>query len=213
MLLGMRPLRTWLLLGLALSLAALGAVLVNRVLAQPDAALSSPPAGPVAGGVPHVLAEVVMRGSGVSSRTDPIELTAAELNGFLARHIEARRLPFRPVMVEARDGRLELAGRTSLGQLAGSGTWTGRMIARLPPSVRALDLWVSAEGRLEVKPGEAEFSVDRTALGRQPVPAGWLWGLLQIDPREQLSWRLPRIVERIEVKPGRLVVHTRRPPR
>jgi len=203
---------TWLLLGFAIAPAALGAVLVSRILGQPAAALALPPAGPVSGGVPHVVAEIVMRGSGVSSRTEPIEMTAGELNGFLARHVETRRLSFRPVMVEARDGRLEVAGRTSLGQLAGGG-WAGWMIARLPPSVRGLDLWVSAEGRLDVKPGEAEFAVDRTALGRQPVPAGWLWALLQIDPREQLTWPLPRIVERIEVKPGRLVVHTRRPPR
>lgn len=208
----MRSPWTWILLSLATALAVVGAVVVNRVLGQPNPALASPPAGPASGGVPHVVAEVVMRGSGVSSRTEPIELTAGELNGFLARHIEARRLPFRPVVVEAREGRLEVAGRTSLGQLAGGG-WAGWTIARLPPSVRGLDLWVSAEGRLDVRPGEAEFAVDRTALGRQPVPAGWLWALLQIDPREQLTWRLPRIVERIEVKPGRLVVHTRRPPR
>lgn len=201
-------------LGLAGLLALGGAVLAGRVLAQPAGAASLP-APPTNGrrGVPHAVAELIMRGAGMSSRSDPVEVTAAELNGFLARHIEARRLPFRSLLVRAGEGRLEVSGRTSLSQLAEGGGWAAWIIARLPQSVRRLDVWVSAEGRIEIRPGEAEFVVERAALGRQPVPSDWLWRLLGIEPREQLTWRLPRIVERIEAKPDRLVIYTRRPAR
>jgi hypothetical protein len=138
-----------------------------------------------------------------------VEVTASELNGFLARHIEARRLPFRSLRVRAGEGRLEVSGRTSLGQLADGDGWAAWMIARLPRSVRRLDVWVLADGRIEIRPGEAEFVVERATLGRQAVPSEWLWRLLAIDRRD-LTWRLPKIVERVEAKPDRLVIYTRR---
>jgi hypothetical protein len=67
------------------------------------------------------------------------------------------------------------------------------------------------EGRLAVRPGEAELLVDRATIGRQPVPVQWMWRVLDVNPREQLTWRLHRVVEQIEVKPGHLLIHTRRP--
>jgi hypothetical protein len=208
--------RTWgvlILVGLAGLLGVGGAVLASRVLAQPPGAagLRVPPTGGTRG-VPHAVAEIIMRGAGMSSRSDPVEVTASELNGFLARHVEARRLPFRSLLVRAGEGRLEVSGRTSLSQLAEGGGWAAWIIARLPQSVRRLDVWVLADGRIEIRPGEAEFVVERAALGRQPVPSDWLWRLLGVD-RRNLTWRLPRIVERIEAKPDRLVIYTRRSPR
>jgi hypothetical protein len=198
------------LLGLACLLAAGGAVVAGRILGQPTGAveLTGPPTAGMRG-VPHAVAEILMRGAGMSSRGDPVEVTASELNGFLARHIEARRLPFRALRVQAGEGRLEVSGRTSLGQLAEGGGWVPWMVARLPQAVRRLDVWVLADGRVEIRPGEAEFVADRAALGRQAVPAGWLWRLLGIERRD-LTWRLPKIVERVEAKPGRLVIYTRR---
>jgi hypothetical protein len=198
------------LLGLAGLLGAGGAILAGRVLAQPAGAAGL--AVPRTAGmraVPHAVAEIIMRGAGMSSRSDPVEVTASELNGFLARHIEARRLPFRSLLVRAGEGRVEVSGRTSLSQFAEGEGWVAWIIGRLPQAVRRLDVWVRADGRIEIRPGEAEFVVERAALGRQPVPSGWLWRLLGIERRE-LTWRLPRIVERVEAKPDRLVIYTRR---
>jgi hypothetical protein len=79
----------------------------------------------------------------------------------------------------------------------------------LPSTVLEVDLWLSAEGRLEVREGEGEFAVERAAVGRQGVPPDLLWHLLGIAPRDVLIWRMPRIVQRIEVQPGQLRIHTR----
>jgi hypothetical protein len=184
-----------------------GGLLAGRLLAQPDAGLVSPAPGSGAR-VQHALGELVMRATGVSSRTEPLVLTSGELNEFLARHVEGRRLSFRPLLVQAGEDELQLAGRTSLGQLAGR-SWIQPVLSWLPVAVRDLDLWVSVQGRLALRQGELEFAVQRATLGRQAVPPSWLWQALDFDPREQLRWRLPRVVERIEVRPGQLIIHTR----
>ncbi len=190
--------------------AVVGGLLGVRLLGVPEAASQAMAAGRAGPRLAQVLAELAMRGAGASSRTEPLEVGTAELNAFLARHVEARHLPLRPVLLHAGDGSLAVAGRTPLGSLGGAGGWTGRLIGWLPEHLRAVELWISAEGRVEVRPGEAQLVVTRAAVGDQPVPVGWLWRALAVDPRELLVWRLPRVVSAIEVRPGRLLIHTTR---
>src|SRR5262245_14825421 len=184
-----------------------GGLLAIRLLAQPEAGLLAP-ARQSGSRVQQILGELVMRATGVSARSDPLTLTSDDLNGFLARHVEARRLPYRPVLVQAGEGELQLTGRTSLGQFTGR-SWVRTVLEWLPAGARDLDVWVSVQGPLVLRQGELEFVVQRTTVGRQTVPSAWLWRALDFDPREQLRWRLPRVVERIEVKPGQLVIYTR----
>jgi hypothetical protein len=132
-----------------------------------------------------------------------------EVNALLARHVQARGLPLTGLALQAGAGTVELVGRTSLRQVGPRST-LGWLPPLLPDALLDLDLWVFIRGRLSARPGGAELVVERAALGRQPVPAGWLWGFLGVDPREHLAWRLPRTIERIEARPGRLVIHTRR---
>jgi hypothetical protein len=186
--------------------AGAGGLLGVRLLAQPDAALVSPVPG--SGRVQQALAELVMRATGVSSRSEPLVLSSGELTEFLARHVDGRRLSLRPLVVQAGEDELRLTGRTSLGQLT-SRSWIRPIVAGLPAAVRDLDLWVSVRGRLALRNGEIDFTVQGAAVGRQPVPPTWLWQTLDLDPREQLRWRLPRVVERIEVRPGQLIIYTR----
>jgi hypothetical protein len=194
----------------AVGAATLGGFLALRLLGVPEAGLAPDPAAAEGTRVTHVVAELVMRGAGVSTRTEPLQISAVELNGFLARHVEARRLPLRPLLLHAEEGRLEVAGRTPMARLEEAGGWAGWVVSRLPDSLRQLEVWVSVEGRVVVRSGEVEFLVERATVGRQPVPVEWLWRALDVNPREQLMWRLPRVVERVEVRPGHLVVHTRR---
>jgi hypothetical protein len=181
-----------------------GAVLAARLLGLPDAA-GLPVPDPGAGlRAQHGLAELLLRAGGVSNRRGPVEMTTAELDAFLSRHLEARRLRLYPLRVHAESEALEIAGRTTVGHLV-----PGTALGWLPGGVLDLGIWVSATGRVEVRPGgEAEFVVDRTAVGRQRVPPGWLWRLLGVDTRE-FTWQMPRVVERIEIQPGRLLIHTR----
>jgi hypothetical protein len=191
--------------------AGLGGLLALRLLGVPDAGLAPAPSSGGGARVAHVVAELAMRGAGVSTRTEPIEVSVLELNGFLARHVEARRLPLQPLLLRAEEGRLEVAGRTPVARLGAAGGLTGWVVPRLPDGLRQLEVWVAAEGRVDVRSGEAAFLVERAMVGRQPVPVEWLWRALEVDPREQLTWRLPRVVERVEVRPGSLLIHTRRP--
>lgn len=193
-----------LLLALVLSAVLAGFGVGSRLLARPSAATVLMPDAGASLRAQHRLAELLMRAGGLSQRADPVELSSAELNAFLARHVESRRLPLRPLLVHAEEGRLDVAGRASVRQIGPE--W---LRALLPDALLELDLWVTVQGRLEVRPGEGEFVVERAAMGRQPVPPGWLWRLLDLDPREHLTWRMPRIVDRIEVKRDHLVIYTR----
>jgi hypothetical protein len=194
----------------AVGAAGLGGLLALRLLGIPEAGLAPDPSPAASARVTHMVAELAMRGAGVSARTEPLQISAVERNAFLARHVEARRLPLRPLLLRAEDGRLEIAGRTPVARLESAGGWAGWVVARLPDSLRQLEIWVSVEGPVVVRRGEAELLVEQATVGRQPVPVQWLWRALEVNPREQLTWRLPRVVDRVEVRPGHLLVHTRR---
>jgi hypothetical protein len=186
-----------------------GAWAAARVLAHPQAPVLAP-TDPLAGvRAQQRLAELLLRAGGVSGRDEPLEMPAAELNALLARHVQARGLPLSGLTLQAGEGTVELVGRTSLRQLGPRSTlaWLPPL---LPDGLLDLDLWVLVRGRLVSRPGGAELVVERTAIGTQPVPPAWLWAVLGVDPRDHLAWRLPRAIERIEARPGRLVVHTRR---
>src|SRR5512145_108670 len=148
----------------AIGATGAGGVLALRLLGVPDAGLAPAPSPAGGARVTHVVAEIMMRGAGVSSRTEPLQISAVELNGFLARHVEARRLPLRPLLLHAEDGRLEVAGRTPVSRLEAAGGWAGRVVAWLPDALRQYEVWVSVEGRLAVQSGEAELLVDRARV-------------------------------------------------
>jgi hypothetical protein len=196
---------------LVLSSLAVGAVaglLLARVLAAPDEA-GVPSPDPGAGvRVQSVLAQLFLREAGLSTRQEPLALTAAEVNAFLAEHIQIRDAPVWPVRVQiARDG-VELSGVTTLGRLmsAAVGSWAG---AVLPGSIAGQPVWVAARGRVDVgSGGRAEFRVESGVVGRQTIPVALLWRVLGGRP-SALAWRMPRVVDRVGSEPGRLVIYTR----
>lgn len=181
----------------------------SRLLSPPASARIGESADPGAGfRVQQTLAEVLLRQGGASRRVDPVVLEIAELNAFLSRHLESRRLGLRPVVVQAEEGRFEVAGRTSLRALLAGSAGEG-LTDLLPGGLLDADVWLSVRGRLIVRDGEGQLVVEQARVGRQPVPPAWLWGLLGTDPREILHWRMPRVVERLEAQRGRVVIHTR----
>jgi hypothetical protein len=188
---------------------ALGAAVVTaRVLAWPaEAAL--PPPDPAAGHrFQSVLAQLLLREGGLSSRDDPLTLTAADLNAFLAGHMAVRDLPVWPVSARLDSGQLSLGGATTIGKLLRQGLgiegdWA--ILGRLGE----YPLWVATTGEIVVNEGRAEFRAHGATIGRQGVPVALLWRLLGERPRA-LTWRMPRVVERVGIEPGRVVVHTRR---
>jgi hypothetical protein len=170
-----------------------GMILLGRVLALPGE-LPSAPDPQASVHVQSVVAQLLLREAGLSSRQDPLVLSAAEVNAFLAQHVEVRGA--------------ELGGLTTLGRLVEAGLGSG--VARLTPRALAdYPVWVAARGRISVSAaGQAEFLAETAAVGQQWVPVSWLWAVMGGRPRA-LTWRMPRVVERVDVEPGRLVIHTR----
>lgn len=193
-----------------LVLGVAGMVILARALALPNEAGPLAPDRQAGLHVQSVLAQLLLREAGLSSRQDPLVLSAPAVNAFLSGHVEVRDPPVWPVRVQIDPEGVELGGLTTLGRLveAGLGSTPGRV---LPGPFGNLPVWVAVRGRITVAAaGRAEFLAHSAMIGRQGVPVGVLWRVVGGRP-PALTWRMPRIVDRIDIEPGRLVIHTRRP--
>lgn len=197
--------RPLVLVAVALALAGGTAVVTARALAWPEA--SGPPTPDPAAGrrFQSVLAQLLLRESGLSSRQDPLTLSAADVNAFLEGHVEVRDAPVWPVRVRLDAGQLELGGATTLGRLLGRGLGVGAVLGPLGD----YPMWVTVSGEVTLNGSRAELVTHSAAIGRQRVPVSVLWRLVGGRP-PALTWRMPRVVERVDVEPGRLLIHTRR---
>jgi hypothetical protein len=183
-------------------------LLLARALAGPDEAGGPDPDPGVGVRVQSVLAQLVLREAGLSTRQDPLALTTVEVNAFLADHVHVRDAPVWPVRVQISADGVVLGGVTTVGRLvpAALGSWAG---AILPESIGGQPVWVAVRGQVEVgSGGRAEFRAHSGVMGRQAIPVALLWRVLGGRP-SALVWRMPRVVERVESEPGRLVIHTR----
>lgn len=196
------------ILGL-IAVVAASTLLVGRLLSRPQTALLPPPDAEASLRFQQSVVQLLLRQSGLSQREDPLIITGPEINAFLARHVEAHRLALWPLVVRVEGGWLEVAGQTSPRRLLGEGSRSG-FLRLVPGALLDLNLWLVVRGRLRIDEGEGEFVVERAAIGRQTVSQRWLWGLLGVSPSDLLVWRLPRVVERVDLEPGRVVIHTRR---
>jgi hypothetical protein len=194
---------------LVLILGVGGGLLALRLLADPPDVGARPHPDPGGGlRVQEGFTEILMRQGGLSRRTEPVVITAADLNEFLARHLALGRLPVVGVQVRVRHERVEVIGQTSLGRLLG-GRDASALVSLLPGPILDTRLWVVLHGRIEVRNGRGELVLEGSSVGRQPVPPSWLWRALGVRPADVLTWRLPRIVDRITLEPDRVLVHTR----
>ncbi|HEV8420761.1 MAG TPA: hypothetical protein VGR13_05345 [Actinomycetota bacterium] len=199
-----------LMIAAALAGAVGGAMVLERALDWPEG--TGPlAADPQAGlRVQSVLAQLLLREARLSSRQDPLVLSAAEVNAFITGHVEVRDAPVWPVRVQIdRDG-VELAGPTTLGRLIEAGLGSA-LAGKLPRPIGGHPVWIGARGQIALaSPGQAEFLAHTATIGRQRVPVSVLWRAVGGRPRA-LVWRMPRIVERVDIEPGRLLIYTRRP--
>jgi hypothetical protein len=190
-----------------MGIAVAGAWLAVMALGWPDQAYPPSPDPQAGRRFQSVLAQLLLREAGLSSRQDPLALSAADVNAFLTDHVVVRDPPVWPVQVWIDARGVGAGGATTLGRLvtAGVSPWLGGI---LPPVVVDLPLWVGASGGIEVRGGRGEFVAHTAWIGRQRVPLALFWRLLGGRP-SALVWRMPRVVERMDVEPGRLLIHTR----
>src|SRR5262249_11999610 len=200
----------WGFLVAALVLGGASVIFLTRALAWPDQADGRKPPPEAGLRVESVLAQVLMREAGPAAPEDPLVLASEEVNAFLAGHVEVRDSPVWPVRVQIYPTEVELGGATTVRRLveAGLGQPFGRL---LPGPLAEGPVWISTRGTITVMPdGRAEFVPHAGTIGRQGLPRGLFWKVVGGRPRT-LVWRMPRVVERVEIQTGRLVIHTRRP--
>jgi len=153
------------------------------------------------------LFEVVLRQSGRSSRTDPIVLTEREANAFLSHHLaEAAGVPLSPLVVRFESGLLFAQGQTPV-----------RNLFQGPASDKRLDqpVWVTVRARISVEDsgGSANrygtVTVTDLELGRQRVSSFLLYVMMGPSGAGLFRWRVPAVVENIQIEEGKAIIQTR----
>jgi hypothetical protein len=161
------------------------------------------------------LYELVLRESGRSTRTDPVILSEAEVNAFLANHLaEAADLPFSPLVVRFAGGQLELKGQTVLRHLL-QGPPFPQFMRYVPAERLDQPVWVTVRGRFVIehpraKTGRtyARVDVSEFALGKQPVGKWLLWLMLGQTGSKLLRFQVPSVVDSVQIEERRALIRT-----
>lgn len=174
---------------------------------------TSPRADPVA--TERKLAEIGLRSSGRSARSEPLVLSEAEVTAVVSRHLADAGLRLAAVAVNLRPDRISVQGRLPLGALIQDSpvAWVGSALPR-----KTLDslVWLTLIGHLELeapsapgRPRYVEANLLSARLGRIRAPR-WLLGLmLGSRGASLLRWQVPGVVDRLEAGEGRVTVRTR----
>ena len=158
------------------------------------------------------LFEVLLRQSGQSRRRDPIVITEAEANAFLAKHLDQAGLPLSPIVVRFSRGELTAQGQTALRNL-----FKGPIFSHLLPYVpdKRLDtpVWVTVRARIRVDATDrrhyGNVEVGEFALGRQPLGSFLLSFLMGPTGGGLLKWPIPSVVDDIQIRDRQVVISTR----
>jgi|SoiMethySBSTD1v2_1073268.scaffolds.fasta_scaffold45133_5 hypothetical protein len=186
----------------------------SRLLQEPDvpAAMGSPDDG-VRGQqkIFEILrAEPARRGG----RAHQVVMTEAELNQFLSKHlVEAARMPVTVGALRLREnGIVELKALLSVRDLV-SASWFMPAATLAPSGWLERRVWLHLEAKTSLEVGTSRslrrhlrFDVQRFAIGRQPLPGGFLRLLPSPGLQGLFRWRLPDSIEGITVEPGAVAV-------
>lgn len=158
------------------------------------------------------LFEVASRQSGRSSRHDPINLTDAEANAFLSKHLDQSGLPLSPIIVRFVRGEVLVQGQTPFRNLL-----KGFPFAQIAPylSDRRLDepVWVTVRGRIRIEGSatsrQGSVEISEFALGKQHLGSFLLLLLMGPSGNGLLKWSVPGVVEDVRIGDGVLSIVTR----
>ncbi len=159
--------------------------------------------------VERKLAEIGLRGSGRSARSEPVVLSETEV------HVADAGMRLATVAVSLRPDRVSVQGRVPLDALIRDSliAWVG---SALPRRTLASPVWLTLSGHVDLaaatgprRPRYAEATLISARLGRIPAPS-WLLGLmLGSRGASLLRWQVPGVVDRLEIGEGRITIRTR----
>ncbi|PWU25543.1 MAG: hypothetical protein C5B48_00745 [Candidatus Rokuibacteriota bacterium] len=159
------------------------------------------------------LYEVLLRQSGRSSRKNPITLGEREANAFLSHHLaEAAGLPLSPLALRFERGQLLAQGQTPLRHLF-RGPLLARLLPYLPDNTLDQPVWVTIRGKVGVDASTATHygtvSLTEFELGRQRLSRVLLYVMMGPSGAGLFRWRVPSVVESIEISDGHATIRTR----
>ncbi|MGH7277272.1 MAG: hypothetical protein ACREJG_01140 [Candidatus Rokuibacteriota bacterium] len=156
-----------------------------------------------------------VRGTRARRGGEPIMLSEAELNAFVARHVvEAVDAPLDHLTLKlVGDGVVELQARMPLYRVAADPPLS--YVTELMPTrwqAYPVALRLRAHLRVEDADGDSRRRILRLQpegfwVGRQRLPT--VMARLLIDPAalRMLRWRLPRAVDDVDIERGRAIIH------
>jgi hypothetical protein len=170
-------------------------------------------AGPDA--IKRRIEEAGLRGAGRSARDEALVFSETEVAAFLARQLHDAGLQLSPVNVRLEATQVTAQGRLPLGALLQGPpvVWLSSVVSR---QRLGSPVWVTLTGTIAVEapPGArraryAEVTLIHSEIGRVSLP-GWVVTLM-VGPRgaSLLRWRVPPVVDRVEVGDGKLTIRTR----
>ena len=159
----------------------------------------------------------ISRGAHPTPRAaEPVVITEAELNAFLARHVvDAIDVPLTEIAVRmVGDDGVQIYGRTTVRGFLTEPPLASAVEA-LPARWQRAHVWLRFDGKVRVEPATANgrrvlrVDLQRVWIGRQPLPAAF--ARLALDPTVLglLRWRLPSRLDAVSIEPGRAII---RPP-
>jgi hypothetical protein len=165
--------------------------------------------------VERKLAEIGLRASGRSTRSEPLVLGEPEVAALVSTHLADAGLVLSPVTVRLRPGQASLQGRLPVAAFI-EGSPVAWAAPALPRSTLSSPVWITLAGHLELehpagprRPRYAQVALLTTRIGRIPMPI-WLLSLM-LGPRgaSLLRWQVPGVIDHLEVGEGRLTLRTR----
>ena len=179
------------------------------------ALLSASGARPDQAAVERKLAEVGLRGSGRSHRSETLVFSEPEVTTLLSTYLSDAGLGLSPIAVRLRPGHASLQGRLPLSALV-RGSPIAWATSILPRSTLRSPIWITLVGHVGLetpaaprRPRYAEATLLETRVGRIAMP-GWLLSLmLGSRGTSLLRWQVPGVVDQLEIGEGRLTIRTR----
>jgi len=147
-------------------------------------------------------------------RSEGLVISEAEVNAFVAYHIDPADFPLRDPIIRLREGGgVDIAGTVTLERVLRESSLTS-LADLLPSGWTARPLWLTVNARTRVvtdRRRTLRLEARRLAIGRQRVPSVLLPLILDPSMLRFMRIGLPRDVQAVRVERGRVVIETTSP--
>lgn len=139
---------------------------------------------------------------------DPIVLSEAEVNAFVARNLDPNDLPFPDPLIFLREGDVEVVGQVPLGRLLAESP-LALPAALLPERWTARPVWLQVAARAQFQRAprrQVRLAVRRVTIGEQRLPAVVLRMLFEPARLQFVRVTMPDTVADVRIENGRAVI-------